>query len=107
MKRKFKETALQSQCITEGFAMHADYSLMDEFWEGAPWQKRKKLIVTYEYFICDKKFFKKIGFTCHKEADGTFSVQYPYKIRIYYSPKNLKKLYWEKDENSIDIVKKE
>lgn len=107
MRKKLKELALQNNCITEGFAIHADYSLMDEFWEGAPWQKRKTLIVTYEYFIHDKRYFKDIKFVCHKEVDGTFRTQYPFQIRIYYSAKNLKKTYWETNDNSINIVKKE
>lgn len=103
--RKQKETALVQGGITSGFATRADYSMMDEFWQGAPWQKRKTLIVTYEYLIGDKRCLKNVKFTCYKGKDGTFRVRYPYKIRIYYSTKKSKILHWEKDEKFEEIIK--
>lgn len=82
---KFKAKSEQDGCVTEAKAVKFDYRR--HIGED---ERRNSCIVTYEYFVDNVRYTKKLEF-----QDVFATITYPDSVMIYYSKQNPRKAYDE------------
>lgn len=83
LKQRFVEKAEADGYVTEGVCIKTRRSLGTEKSGGFRAFKYDTLIVTYEYFVNRKSYYKKINY----ESPGSVSIDFPYKVAVYFDPK--------------------
>lgn len=102
-KQKFIENAKRNKAVTEGKALSVHQTLMSAFLEKLSWIRRKTIVVLYEYCVEEKLYFQSIKFYAFKDEEGKWVKKYPYKVQVFYDPKNPKKMCWKKYEQYIEL----
>lgn len=86
-KQRFIEKAKEKGNVTYGTCVDTKLSLGTDK-AGSPDALRfDTLIVKYEYVVNGKKYYKKLRF----QSPGMASIDFPYKVKVYYDPKRPRK----------------
>lgn len=93
VKQSFINKAKSNGWVAEGVcvAQKTRYGTHDI--NDASYLSNDTLIVKYEYMVKGVKYYKKLKF----QSPGMVSIKFPYKVKVYYNPKNPKKSFCQEE----------